>query len=266
MANKDFYKYAKAYDLAFSDRWIDVECDFLEWCFNNHSNVQNVRAQKSFAELGCGPARHAREMARRGWESTVLDISEDMINYACSEAKKEKVKLKPVLADMSDFNLGKPVVLTATLMESISHLVTNEQMISHFKSVTRNSVSGALYVIEATHPMFFFPEDEPNSWVEKFGNTEIEITFGMPTDIYNSITQQWLLTTKLKIKEGNKPEVVIESKNPIRWYLAQEMKVLIELADVFDKYWFYGSLYSIPPNDLDESEDSDAMVIVLRVK
>jgi hypothetical protein len=48
--------------------------------------------------------------------------------------------------------------------------------------------------------------------------------------------------------------------------LAQELKALIELSGSFDKYWFYGSLYYLPPKELDESEESDSMVVVLRAK
>jgi hypothetical protein len=42
------------------------------------------------------------------------------------------------------------------------------------------------------------------------------------------------------------------------------MKLMIEKAGCFEKAWFFGSMYFIPPKPLDESEDSDAMVIVLR--
>lgn len=267
MINQEFYRNARAYDIAFSDREFDVECDFLEYAAEKFGKFNlNGLGNKSFAELGCGPGRHAREMARRGWKSTALDISQDMIEFAVGEAQKKNLHIEPVVADMCDYTLSEPVSLTATLMESISHLVTNEQMVSHFQSVARNTVPGGIYVIEATHPLFFFPDNEPNTWVSRRGKTRVEITFGLPTDEYDSVKQQWMVTSRLKIRENGNTEVVVENHYPIRWWLAQEMLALIELADVFDKYWFYGSMYTIPPVGLDDSEDSDAMVIILRVK
>ena len=267
MAAKEFYRNARAYDIAFSDRYFSEECDFLIWCLENHSTLNNNQLEeKSFIELGSGPAKHAREFAKRGWRSVALDISDDMIDYAKSEAEREGLQMETVVADMTDYKLQKPVILTSTLMESISHLVTNKQMIDHFKSVAENTVSGGIYVIEATHPMFFFPDNEPNRWVSRKGKTRVEVTFGLPTDEYNSITQQWMVTTRMKISNGNGTEYTSETVNPVRWYLAQELKALIELSGVFDKYWFYGSMYNIPPSDIDESEESDAMVIVLRIK
>jgi hypothetical protein len=151
-------------------------------------------------------------------------------------------------------------------MESISHLVTNEQMVNHFKAVAQNTVSGGIYVIEATHPMFFFPDNEPNTWVSRRGKTRVEITFGLPTDEYDSVKQQWMVTNRMKIKEGKEPEVVVTNQSPIRWWLAQEMLALIELSGVFDKCWLYGSMSYVPPVELDNTEDSDAMVIILKVK
>lgn len=139
-------------------------------------------------------------------------------------------------------------------------------MISHFRAVARNTLPGGIYVIEATHPMFFFPDDEPNTWVSRRGKTRVEITFGLPTDEYDSIKQQWMVTTRMKIKEGKEAEIIVENQSPIRWWLAQEMLALIELSGVFDKCWFSGSMYSIPAIDFDNSEDSDAMVIILKIK
>lgn len=267
MPDKEFYRNAHAYDIAFDDREFDTECDFLEWCLRNHSNLSPEQLEdKSFLEMGCGPAQHVREFAKRGWHSTGLDLSSDMVEFAKLEAQKENLIIDTVEGDMCDFQLEKPVILAATLMESISHLVTNEQLISHFKSVASNLTPGGIYVIEATHPMFYFPDEEANTWISKNGNLEVEITFGLPTDTFNSVTQQWIVTTVMKIRQKGQKEVVVESKSPIRWYLAQELKALIELSGVFDKHWFYGSLYYTPPFELDDTEDSDSMVVVLRTK
>lgn len=263
--SKEFYRNAKAYDIAFSDREFDVECDFLIWCLNNLAKVKKSKLQrKNFLELGCGPARHTREFAKRGWESSALDLSNEMIEYALHEAKKEGIQIKGIVGNMINFKLNRKVILAATLMESIAHILTNDDMVNHLRSVAKNLTEGGIYIIEGTHPQFFFPDDEINSWISKEGNFSVEITFGTPDDIYNSLKQTWLTTTKLKIKHGNAPIVETNNISEVRWYLLQEMKMLIEKAGVFDKAWFFGSLYSIPPQELDESENSDAMVIVLR--
>ncbi len=264
---KEFYANARAYDIAFQDREFDVECDFLEWALKKHGKVsKDELAKKSFIELACGPGRHAREMAKRGWTSAALDLSPEMSEYAAYEAEQEGLNVKAIVADMTKFSTRRKYTLAATLMESISHLTTNEQIVSHFKSVAKNLQPGGIYVIEATHPMFYFPDDEANKWTCREGSTKVEITFGVPSDKFNSVTQVWDITTKMRIWESKELVRVSEAVSPVRFYLAQEMKLLIEQSGVFDKYWMYGSMYNIPPKPLDTSEDSDAMVIVLRTK
>ncbi|MBN1301925.1 MAG: class I SAM-dependent methyltransferase [Melioribacteraceae bacterium] len=264
---KEFYKHARAYDIAFKDRDFDIECDFLEWCLKTYGKINNTEIrEKSFLELACGPARHAREFAKRGWKATALDLSAEMVSFAASEAERENLRIDTIVADMSDFRCSRKYSLAATLMESIAHLTTNEQMISHFKSVAEALEPGGIYVIEATHPLFFFPDDEINSWVCEEGGTKVELTFGQPGDKYDSISQTWDVTTRLKIWEGANNPLIEEHISTVRWYLSQEMKMLIEISGVFEDYWIYGSTYYIPPKDIDDSEDSDSMVIVLRTK
>lgn len=263
--SKEFYRNAKAYDVAFLDRDFEVECDFIEWCLKNIGKLKKVNQKdKRFLELACGPARHAREFSKRGWQSYALDISDEMVEYAVHESQKEGLEINGLVGDMLNFKLDNKVSLAATLMESIAHITTNEDMVAHFKSVAKNLEPGGIYIIESTHPQFYFPDNEPNTWKANEGDFSVEVTFGTPDDTYNSLTQTWLSTTKLKIKNGNAPTIETESKSEVRWYLLQEMKLLIEKAGGFDKAWFFGSMYYTPPLKLDESEDSDAMVIVLR--
>lgn len=265
MISTKFYRNARAYDIAFSDRDFEAECDFIEWCLKNISGIDKRRKKYSFLELGAGPSRHVREFAARGWRAVALDLSKEMLEFAEEEAFKEGVQIETVLADMSSFKIKEKVDVVATLMESISHLTTNEQMISHFKSVAKALKPGGVYIIEATHPQFFFPEKEANVWTSKKGKTKVEVTFGLPSDNYNSITQVWDVTTRMKINEDGK-EYIYKTVTPLRWYLAQEMKLLIDASKAFESYAMFGSLYFIPPKPLDESEDSDAMVIVLKKK
>ncbi|MDZ7764088.1 MAG: class I SAM-dependent methyltransferase [Melioribacteraceae bacterium] len=263
--SKEFYRNAKAYDIAFLDRDFDVECDFLEYCLTNYGKIKKSKLQKKrFLELACGPARHAREFAKRNWDSYALDLSEEMVDYAIQEAQKEGSKLTGIVGDMLNFKLEKKATLIVSLMESIAHITTNDDMVNHFRTVAENLSNGGLYIIEGTHPQFFFPDNEPNKWKASEGNFWVEVTFGTPEDSYSSLSQTWLSTTKLRIKSGDSPIVESKSVSEVRWYLLQEMKLLIEKAGVFDRAWFFGSLYFTPPKPMDESEDSDAMVIVLR--
>ena len=131
MSNKEFYKYAKAYDIAFEGRDYEEECDFIEWCLKNHSKLKIDKIKNlKFVELGCGPAHHAREFARRNWQSTALDLSEEMIAYAEQLSKKENLSLDYLCEDMCNYKMKSKAHLSGMFTESITHILTNEDLIS----------------------------------------------------------------------------------------------------------------------------------------
>lgn len=257
-----FYKHAKAYDIAFAGRDYNEEYKFLEWCFDKHSSIKNKK--KSFLELACGPAHHAKIFSKQGWNTFGLDLSLEMIEYAKLNFAADKASGEFIQGDMINFSLDMKVDFIGNFNESITHILTNEDFISHLKAVSNNLNKGGLYIIETAHPMFFFPDDEANIWKAKKKNMEVEMLFGKPDDEYDSVNQIWNLTTQLKISENGKTET-LKYKSKHRWYLAQELKLLIQLSKEFDEAWFYGNM-EIPPRPLDSSRECDCMIIVLKKK
>ncbi len=271
MTTPEFYANALAYDIAFSDRDFEDECNFLEWCLRT-LGAPPAALQHSFLELAAGPARHARTFARRGWRAVALDLSGDMLAYARKGAEAEGVALSLVQADMTDFALEQPVALVANLMESFSHLLTNEQVVTHLRTVARALLPGGVYVIEMAHPSTIWRDSLPNTWVARSTDspyfadvpyTEVEVLFGAEDDPYDWITQQWIVTTRLVIRQADKPPRVVESHHPHRWYQAQELRALIDLSGAFSQTWWFGNMM-VPPPPLDCSPASERMIVVLR--
>ena len=286
MSTPEFYANAKAYDIAFGDRDFVDECNFLEYALKefggkefvglkfaglpNHqtlklSNPTNSQTHKpSFLELAAGPAQHAREFARRGWRAVALDLSQDMLDYAQAGAAHDGVTIETTCADMIDFTLSAPVAVAANLMESLSHLTTNEQVVAHLRAVSRNLLPGGVFVIEMAHPETIWRDSLPNFWTSTHADgTEIEILFGAQDDPYDWITQEWTVTTRLNIREPGLAERVVESHNNHRWYLAQELRALVDLSGAFSKQWWLGNMV-VPPPDLATGADCDRMIVVLQ--
>lgn len=276
MSSPEFYRHARAYDAAFGDRDFAAECDFLEWCLRTHGGVSAggclpdaqrgaspLHDPRSFLELGCGPARHAREFARRGWSATGLDLSGDMLAYATDAACRDGLTLRTVAADMRDFELPAPVALAASLMESVTHLTTNEQVVAHLRAVARNLLPGGVFVLEMAHPAWLGRDTLPNTWTARDGDVEVDVLFGAADDPYDWFTQVWQVTSRLTVREPGRPEYTIESHHPHRWYLAQEFRALIDLSGAYEAAWWYGEM-RIPPPPLDNGDVTDQMIVVLR--
>ena len=278
MSSPEFYSNAQAYDIAFSDRNFVDECNFLDYCLQTYGAVALPRGgvspgnRQSFLELACGPGRHAQEFACRGWRAVGLDLSPEMLEYARSIEVSTNRPVTWHEGDMCDFILDEPVSLAANLMESLSHLTTNESVVNHLRAVSSNLVSGGIFVIEMAHPDTIWRDSLPNSWRSKstenpiFGTIppiDVDVLFGAADDHYDWVDQIWTVTTRLDIHEDGKPSRVVESKYPHRWYQAQELRALIDLSEAFSKTWFLGNMV-IPPPRLDNSENSQRMVVVLR--
>lgn len=263
MANKEFYRFAHAYDIAFSDRDHNDEYAFLIWCFNNFAKVENIwEYEKVFLEVACGPANQARSFAKAGWTALGLDLSESMIEYARSKDKAAAINIRYYAEDMTDFYIPERALIVSNPLESISHILTNEAMINHLRAVSAVMVKGGVYIIEATHPKFFFPDNLPNNWTMHDENTEVNILFGLPEDEYDPITQVWNVTTRLSIKEKHRKPITTESKSFHRWYLAQEFKMLFQLSGAFDSINFLGDI-TLPAPPLTSDPDCESMFVVL---
>ncbi|MBI2417532.1 MAG: class I SAM-dependent methyltransferase [Ignavibacteriales bacterium] len=263
MANAEFYQLTEAYDLAFSDRDFDVECKFYDWCYNTHGSPIPSSRQPSMIELACGPANHCRVYARNGWKTAGLDLSGDMLEYAAMKDAQAGVATAYYEQNMVDFSINEIYDFAVTPLESISHILTNTDLITHLRTVARHLHTGGIYIIESTHPRFFFPDEEENTWKVTRGNQEIELLFGTPDDEYNHVAQVWDVTTGIKISENGTVVHHVETISKHRWFLYQELQMLIQLANCFREAHFYGS-YTIPPVFLDDSEQSDALIMVLK--
>ena len=69
-----FQKYASFYDLLYSDKQYEKECDFITKILN-----EIAPKAKKILELGCGTGKHARLLAKRGFQIYGVEKSQDMI-------------------------------------------------------------------------------------------------------------------------------------------------------------------------------------------
>jgi Methyltransferase domain len=102
--HRHIYQQARAYDVAFGFRDIRAECNTLAALVSRHAGWPVA----SVLELAAGPARHAREFARRGVAAMALDSMPSMRDYALERAAHDGVGLTAVCADMCDFQLAVP--------------------------------------------------------------------------------------------------------------------------------------------------------------
>lgn len=144
----NIYAVPKAYDLAFSYRNYSSETlEFLDW----YAQLKPIgNTPKTALELACGPARHLLELARRGCTGTGVDISMAMCGYANFLAHEEKLAVNVYKHNMVSFNLQRKYDLILLLLNSVSHIIDENALRSHFESVRRHLSPTGMFIIESS--------------------------------------------------------------------------------------------------------------------
>ncbi len=143
----EIYRRARYYDVAFA-RDIGREVQFI----GDLHQRRTGRKLASLLEIACGPGYHARAFARLGIKTWALDLRPEMIDYARELAAADGVEVGWSASDMRSFTLPQPVDVIATLYDSLDCLLTNDEIIDHFRRVGANLTPGGCYLVELTHP------------------------------------------------------------------------------------------------------------------
>jgi SAM-dependent methyltransferase len=137
------YHSPKYYDIAFSFRDIPAEVDVFEAVIKQYSWIPVA----CMLELGCGPAPHVEELARRGYTYIGLDLSRPMLAYAQQKVDTVQASARFHVASMIDFQLDDPVDCACVLLGSLDASNTTE-LLSHLQAVGRALKPGGLYLLD----------------------------------------------------------------------------------------------------------------------
>lgn len=214
-------------------------------------------------ELAAGPARHAREWARRGAAATALDASAAMCEYARARAASDGVPLQVAVADMVDFSLGRRFDLAVMPMDSSSYLLDNAASLSHLACVARHLVAGGLYVLEMTHPrsVFGLGATTITDWISEADGLRVHTCWGAADDAFDPITQIDEVTVTMTWS-GQGGEGRVQQRARQRRFTANEIDALVRADGNFEIVEWLGSLAMATA--LSNDSDATFMVPVLR--
>ena len=253
------YSAAQCYDVAFGFRDIAAECDALADLATRHG----AGAPRAVLELAAGPARHAREWARRGVAATALDTSPAMCEHALACAARDGVPLQAVVADMVDFTLDARFDLALMAMDSSSYLLDNDAALHHLDSVARHLVDGGLYVLEMTHPRTTFGVGAATvtDWTAEADGLSVHTCWGAAGDAFDPFTQIDEVTVTMAWTGPEGQGQLVERARQRR-FTPNEVDALVRVGGQFEIVEWLGSLATALPFKSDPK--AQFMVPVLR--
>jgi SAM-dependent methyltransferase len=252
----EFYEAACAY------RDVPSEVDALLRWFDKHRGP-GAGPLASVLELAAGPAEHARELARRGPEATALDLSPAMCARARDLAAAAGIGLTVVQADMRDFSLARRFDLAITMLNSLCHLMTLDDLLAHLACVSRHLGPGGLYIAELAHPADFFSAERRTSseWSSEVNGGTVSVRWGGGRDEIDPVTQVTREHVSVTYRRRGGAVRTVTDVVANRFWTATELTAALRLAGGFAVAASYGDFEADSPVD---AADAWRMILVLR--
>jgi SAM-dependent methyltransferase len=252
------YDAPEFYELACAYRDVASEVDVLgRW-----SQRYGDTPVRSVLELAAGPAEHSLEFSRRGAEVTALDLSPAMCARARDKAKRAGLALTVVEGDMRDIRVPGRFDLIITMLNSLCHLLTLDDLVAHLRSVTVHLPVGGLYIMELAHPADYLTIAPRSSseWDTDLDDVHVHVRWGGPLDQIDPVTQVTMEHVSVTVRDVSGSKTVTDVV-PNRFWTATEVTAAIRLADGLAVAGCHG--------DFDETTRLDVasawrMILVLR--
>jgi SAM-dependent methyltransferase len=259
----ELYADPALYELAFSYRDVPAEVDVIEAWYERRRGSRPARV----LELAAGPAAHAIEFARRGARATALDSSPTMCAYARGRADEEAVALDVVPADMVRFRLPRRRFdLAIVMLDSASHVLDLDAMISHLRSVGDHLAPTGLYVMEMSHPTDFLaraPKTQ-NRWRLTRGAQHVDVRFTSPLRGLDPATQVWQSRISVRVTERGHTRQ-LRAAVALRPWTAAELEAAARLAGNLRLIGRHGSFDVDGPFGADDPTEWRMISILERV-
>jgi SAM-dependent methyltransferase len=228
------YTAPRLYEIAF-DMNRKGEVDFLVHCFKRYAR----RPVRRVLDIACGTGPHLTRLADRGYAMAGLDLSHANIDFVRARLAAKGQRAELVVGDMTDFRLRRPVDAALCMQDSQGHLLTNEQLVAHLRTVGRALRRGGLYIFDRYMASSWTDPARSWSWSRRRGRLIVRASFSALNDV-NPVSQVFREHMMLEAVE-NGTRRVYRQTHLSRMVFPQELRALVDLAGGFEfVQWFYG--------------------------
>jgi len=251
----DLYDNPFYYEIAFSFRDICKEVNFFEQCIKKFSKIK----VKKVLEIGCGPCPYMLELTKRGYAFNGLDLSKAMIDYSLEKARRARIKMKAIHADMRNFKANEKFDFVFCMLGSVE-VESNKDFLSHLDAVAACLKSGGLYLIDATI-QFDWTGWSEQSWTVIKNGLMVNVTYG--SDPLSYVDQKIIEKITVEaIEEGKTKVFKLEKMGKI--IFPHEFLELVEKNGKFEFVGWYNNFNLAEP--LEKAKKINRPTTLLRRK
>jgi SAM-dependent methyltransferase len=122
---------------------------------------------RSACDIACGTGDTALELVRAGIRMYAVDLSKEMCRLAGEKARRARVPLHVIHADMRDFRLPEPVDLVLCEFDAINHVPRKDDLARVAKAVARALRPGGHFYFDANNHLALQKLWPATFWIEK---------------------------------------------------------------------------------------------------
>ena len=169
--NEQYTSLSLFYDAFMQDVDYGAWCDFYEEAFRRFSTspVENL------VDIGCGTGNITLPMAKRGYKTTGLDLSEEMLALAEQKSQEARVGIRFLGSDMRTFSLGFRADAAISSFDCINYLLKTADVEAAFYRAHENLQKGGLFIFDVATPHKYKNVLAGNSFV--FENDDVFMTW-----------------------------------------------------------------------------------------
>lgn len=164
-----FNEYARYYDLLYRDKDYAAEAEYVHGLIQVHAP-----GARSILNLGCGSGRHDRELVKRGFHVTGVDLSEEMLATARHEAKAN-ARIEYHHGDIRTVRLDETYDVVVSLFHVMSYQTTNEDLLAAFKTVRCHLKPAGIFIFDCWYGPGVL-SDRPTVRVKELEDDIIKVT------------------------------------------------------------------------------------------
>lgn len=238
--------------------------DVAAWAgFIHRLNMRHGRADRSgdgrngsplLLDLGCGTGRFCLAMEQLGYDPIGIDLSAAMLQQARDRAVAESSQALFIQQDISRFELFGTVDLMVCLLDTVNHLLRQDQVRRLFRLSANYLNPGCLFVLdiatrhhlETTLGNGFFFQDLPAGQ----DSPAVSLFWQNHWTAARHLSQSDLVLFS-QLEDGNYQRLDTEIRE--RWYDGNQLKAWAADAGL-EAVGHYGELHLSPPRPKDERQ------------
>jgi 2-polyprenyl-3-methyl-5-hydroxy-6-metoxy-1,4-benzoquinol methylase len=223
--SKVFERYGEYYDLIYSDKDYEGECDFLESIFKKYSTIP----VRSIFDGGCGTGGHTIPLTRRGYKVIGVDASETVIEKALEKARQAGLKIDFRVADLRSLNLDRKFDGAICMFAVMDYFTTNAELNMVIKNLRAMLKDSALFIFDVWNGLAvlrILPEvrvkvmEDKGKRLIRWVHPEIDSFNHLCRDRYHIV-----------VIEGKKLVDEVTETHTVRYFFPQEIRHYLEEND-----------------------------------